>query len=214
MKKSAVIFTCIFLFVIQFCIAQQTPQKETTNELDRSIFLEGGFNLSLPVHIEMYRSHRVGIGLNLRAAKKISRKTELGVRAEYDYRFARNIPSDFSDVQSEEDAIKQRALHKNFGLIAVKPNAQFYFRRQWFLGLESGIGYAISDENSSIGMGFVSEYSGDARFGWCSGIYLGKYFSNGSIARQFGISLNFTNYVLKGHAENTLGLKFNYCFSK
>jgi hypothetical protein len=32
--------------------------------------------------------------------------------------------------------------------------------------------------------------------------------------RENGISLNLTNFVAKGHAENTLGLKFNYCFLK
>jgi hypothetical protein len=214
MKKSAVIFTSIILFAIQFCIAQQMPEKETTNELDKSIFVEGGVNLSVPVHIEMYRSHRMGIGVNLRAARKISEKTEFGLRAEYDYRFARNISPDLSDIKDPFDEAKKRALYKNFGLFAVKPNVQFYFRRQWFLGLETGVGYAISDQNRSIGLGFVSEYSGEARFGWCSGIYLGKYFSYGNIPRQFGISLNLTNFVLKAHAENTLGLKFNYCFNK
>lgn len=214
MKRSSVILTTIICFAIQFCIAQQTSQPENANELDKSIFLEGGFNLSVPVHIQMYRSHRAGIGINIRAAKKISKKTELGIRAEYDYRFARNMSPDLSDIQSPFDEIKKRALYKNFGLFAVKPNLQFYFRRQWFLGVETGVGYAISDENSSIGMGFVSEYSGDARFGWCSGINLGKYFSYGEKTRHIGISLNLTNYVLKGHAENILGLKFNYCFTK
>jgi hypothetical protein len=48
------------------------------------------------------------------------------------------------------------------------------------------------------------------QFGSCSGIYLGKYFTAGTK----GISLNLTNFVAKGHAENTLGLKFNYCFLK
>lgn len=214
MKKSAVILTSIILFAIQFCIAQQTPEKEITEEFNNAIFFEAGLNISVPVHIQMYRSHRVGIGLNVRAAKQISPKTELGIRAEYDYRFARNIPPDLSGIQSQEDEVKERALHKNFGLIAVKPNMQLYFSHQWFMGLETGIGYAISDENGGIGLGFVSEYSGDARFGWCSGVYLGKYFSNGNIPRQFGISLNLTNFVLKAHAENTLGLKFNYCFNK
>lgn len=214
MKKSAVILTTIILFAIQFCSAQQASLQQTTNELENPIFLEAGFNISLPVHIQMYRSHRVGIGVNIRAAKRISEKAELGIRAEYDYRFARNIAPDLSDIQGPFDETKKRALYKNFGLFAVKPNLQFYFRRQWFLGLESGIGYAISDENSSIGLGFVSEYSGDARFGWCSGINLGKYFSYDSVPRKFGISLNLTNFVLKGHAENTLGIKFNYCFNK
>lgn len=209
MKKSTVILTTVILFVTQFIF----PQQAAENEIDKGIFLEAGLNISVPVHIEMYRSHRAGIGVNFRAAKNISPKTDIGIRAEYDYRFARNIPPDFSNTQTPEEKTKERALHKNFGLIAIKPNVQFDLPQQWFLGLESGIGYAISDENGSIGMGFVSEFSGDARFGWCSGIYVGKYFPNENTTRQFGISLNLTNFVLKAHAENTLGLKFNYCFN-
>jgi hypothetical protein len=59
MKKLAVILVTIILFATQFCAAQQTSERETTNELAKSIFLEGGVNISVPVHIQMYRSHRV-----------------------------------------------------------------------------------------------------------------------------------------------------------
>jgi hypothetical protein len=64
-----------------------------------------------------------------------------------------------------------------------------------------------------IGLGFVPEYNGEAQFGSCSG-YILVYFTAGTNQRKLGISLNLTNFVAKGHAENTLGLKFNYCFLK
>jgi hypothetical protein len=108
MKKLAVILVTIILFATQFCAAQQTSERETTNELAKSIFLEGGVNIAVPVHIQMYRSHRVGIGLNVRTAKKILQKTELAIRIEYDYRFARNMSPDLSDIQSPFDEITKR----------------------------------------------------------------------------------------------------------
>jgi hypothetical protein len=55
---------------------------------------------------------------------------------------------------------------------------QFELRKKLVLGVETGVGYALSDENS-IGLGFISEYNGEAV--WIVlGIYLGKYFTAGA----------------------------------
>nr|WP_314897549.1 hypothetical protein [uncultured Flavobacterium sp.] len=189
------IISIMLLMIVQFAFAQK--------EQDNSFVLESGINLSLPVHIQMYRSHRLGIGVNLRAAEKITSTTEFGVRAEYDYRFTKKNHPDVPP----ESTVKERALYKNFNLFCIKPNIQFNLNSNWCLGAESGVGYAISDEDPKIGLGFVSEFNGPTRFGSCSGIYLGKYF-------PMNISLNLTNFVAHGHAENTLGLKFNYYFYK
>lgn len=192
------IMTILLLLFVQFAFAQKEQQNP--------IVLESGFNLSLPVHIEMYRSHRLGIGVNLRVAEKITPTTEFGLRAEYDYRFTKkNLPA-----VPPESTVKERALYRNFSLFAIKPNIQFNLKSNWCLGAESGVGYAISDEDPKIGLGFVDEYNGPTRFGSCSGIYVGKYFSK----KKYNISLNLTNFIAHGHAENTLGLKFNYCFFK
>jgi len=208
MKKSTVISIITMLLFTHLIVAQQLEQQIAIPDYSKTLLLEGGLNLSVPVHIQMYRTHRVGIGVNVRVSKKISPKTELGIRGEYDYRFVRNIGPDTTGT------VRGRALHKNFSLFALKPNVQFELRRNWFLGIETGVGFAISDENNRIGLGFISEYNGEAQFGSCSGIYLGKYFTAWANQRKLGISLNLTNFVAKGHAENTLGLKFNYCFMK
>ncbi|MEZ7497767.1 hypothetical protein QO200_03350 [Flavobacterium sp. Arc3] len=208
MKKSALLSVITILLFTHLAVAQQLEHQTAVPDYSKTLLLEGGLNLSLPVHIQMYRTHRVGVGINIRASKKISPKTELGIRGEYDYRFVRNIGSDTTGTA------EGRALHKNFSLFALKPNVQFSFGRNWFLGAETGVGFAISDENNRIGLGFISEYNGEAQFGSCSGIYLGKYFITGTNDRKLGISLNLTNFIAKGHAENTLGLKFNYCFLK
>ncbi|MFE3868816.1 hypothetical protein ACFX5E_12130 [Flavobacterium sp. LS2P90] len=192
------IMTLLLLFFVSFAFAQK--------EQDNSFVLESGINLSLPVHIEMYRSHRLGIGVNLRIAEKITPTTEFGLRAEYDYRFTKkNHPE-----VPPESTVKERALYRNFSLFALKPNIQVNLKSNWFLGAESGVGYAISDEDPKIGLGFVNEFNGPTRYGSCSGLYLGKYIPK----YKMNISLNLTNFIAHGHAENTLGLKFNYCFYK
>jgi hypothetical protein len=182
------------------------PLAFAQKEQDNSFVLETGINLSLPVHIEMYRSHRLGIGVNLRIAEKLTSTTEFGLRAEYDYRFTKkNHPE-----VPPENTVAERALYRNFSLFAIKPNIQFNLKSNWCLGAESGVGYAISDEDPKIGLGFVAEFNGPTRFGSCSGLYLGKYLAK----NKLNISLNLTSFIAHGHAENTLGLKFNYCFFK
>ncbi|WP_413998773.1 hypothetical protein ACMDB5_13450 [Flavobacterium sp. W1B] len=207
MKTTSNISMIIMLLVFQLCIAQQTDENKISIEKNKSILMEAGVNVSLPVHIQMYRTHRYAIGVNFRAFKKISPKTEIGIKVDYDYRFARNLPD-------TSNSVKERASHRNFSIIAIKPNVQFNFKHDWFLGAETGVGYAISDENNSIGLGFVSEYNGNAQFGSCSGLYIGKYLPICHGHKNLGITLNLTNFLRKGHAENTLGLKFNYAFNK
>lgn len=212
MKNFQIVLVSVMALIGQSIYSQKMPHEDISTQQDKPIYLEAGINLSLPVHIEMYRTHRLAIGINTRAAKKVSEKWELGVRIEYDYRFTRrNLPEIDPDITDE---VQRRALHRNFGLISIKPNAQYNFKSQWYWGAESGIGYAISDENGKIGLGFVSEYNGRAQLGSCSGLYLGKYFSIDNKEKKLGVSLNLTNFVVKGHAENVLGLKFNYRFRK
>lgn len=203
MKTTTTISVIVMLLVFQLCFPQQTDNKKNSTEKNKPLQMEVGVNLSLPVHIQMYRTHRYAIGFNFKAFKKISRKTEIGLKLDYDYRFARNIPDTI-------DTPKERASHRNFSLISLKPNIQFDLKKDWFFGAETGVGYALSDENGTIGLGFVSEYNGNARIGSCSGLYIGKYLSIGKKHNNFEISMNLTNFLLKGHAENSLGLRFNY----
>jgi hypothetical protein len=206
MKQIQLLLIGMSLLVIQQNKAQDKPEMSTYQNSNNSTVIEAGINASLPAHIEMYRSHRLAIGANVRIAKKITSTTEFGFRFEYDYRFAKkNHPE-----VPPESTIKEKALYRNFSLFTIKPNIQFNLNSNWSLGVDSGIGYALSDEDPNIGLGFVSEYNGPTQFGWCSGIYLGKYLAK----NKFNIALSFTNFVSHGHAENSLGLKFNYSFNK
>ncbi|PRZ27791.1 hypothetical protein [Flavobacterium granuli] len=207
MKTTSIISVIMMLLVFQLSYSQQTANKENSFEKNKSILMEAGINVSLPVHIQMFRTHRYAVGLNFRAFKKISSKTEIGLKLDYDYRFARKIPD-------TTDTVKEKASHRNFSLIALKANVQFNFNHDWFFGAETGVGYALSDANGAIGLGFVSEYDGNAKFGSCSGLYIGKYLSIGQKHNNLEASMNLTNFLLKGHAENSLGLRLNYCFNK
>ena len=202
MKKSTVLVIGLLLLFIQSIFSQNKWDKKNFSKQTKTIYIESGINVSVPVHIEMYRSHRLGIGVNAKVSEIVSEKLELGIMAEYDYRFIN---------KNNHDTIKIEASHKNFGIISIKPGIQFKLKSKsrWFWGVETGLGYAISDENNRIGLGFVSEYRGEAQFGSCSSLYFGKY-----AQRNLGFSINFTNFVAKGHAENTLGIKMNYCFNR
>lgn len=206
MKKIFVLLTTLLLLVGQFTYAQ----NKTENTDKKPFYLETGINASLPVHIQMYRSHRLALGINVRAGKIISRKLELGIRFDYDYRFIKKG----SRILSPESTLTERALHSNFSLFSIKPNIQFNLNSNYFLGVETGLGYALSDEDSKIGLGFVSEYASDQQFGLCSGLYFGKSFDIGSNKDKISLSLNFSQFLALGHAENSLGLRINYLFLK
>ncbi|MDI6049627.1 hypothetical protein QLS31_07280 [Flavobacterium sp. XS2P24] len=210
MKKIFVLLTTLLLLVGQFTYAQNKTENTILSKDKKPFYLETGINASLPVHIQMYRSHRLALGINARAGKIISRKLELGIRFDYDYRFIRKG----SRILTPESTLTERALHSNFSLFSIKPNIQFNLNSNYFLGVETGLGYALSDEDSKIGLGFVSEYASDQQFGLCSGLYFGKSFDIGSNKDKISLSLNFTQFLALGHAENSLGLRINYLFLK
>lgn len=210
MKKIFVLLTTLLLLVGQFTYAQNKTENTIFSKDKKPFYLETGINASLPVHIQMYRSHRLALGINARAGKIISRKLELGIRFDYDYRFIKKG----SRILTPESTLTERALHSNFSLFSIKPNVQFNLNSNYFLGVETGLGYALSDEDSKIGLGFVSEYASDQQFGLCSGLYFGKSFDIGSNKDKISLSLNFSQFLALGHAENSLGLLINYLFLK
>ncbi|MDP3680373.1 MAG: hypothetical protein Q8R22_06025 [Flavobacterium sp.] len=210
MKKIFVLLTTLILLVGQFIYAQNKTENTILSKDKKPFYLETGINASLPVHIQMYRSHRLAVGINVRAGKIISRKLELGIRFDYDYKFIKKG----SRILTPESTLTERALHSNFSLFSIKPNVQFNLNSNYFLGVETGLGYALSDEDSKIGLGFVSEYANDQQFGLCSGLYFGKSFDIGSNKDKISLSLNFSQFLALGHAENSLGLRINYLFLK
>ena len=123
MNKIATLFLSIFLFVASVIYAQTISENNLSSKKDRLIHLETGVNLSLPVHIMMYRSHRLGIGINLRTWKAISSKYELGIKADYDYRFIKKN----SRILTPESTLEERALHNNFSVFSIKPNLQYNY---------------------------------------------------------------------------------------
>ncbi|TDE28243.1 hypothetical protein E0I61_11970 [Flavobacterium ranwuense] len=207
MKKILVLLTTVLLLVGQFIYAQNKTENAILSMDKKPFYLESGLNLSLPVHIEMYRSHRLAVGVNVRAGKIISRKLELGIRFDYDYRFIKKN----SRILTPESTLEERALHSNFSLFSIKPNVQFNLNN-WYWGVETGVGYALSDEDGKIGLGFVSEYARDQQFGLCSGLYFGKSFIIGAKKTKVNLSMDLTQFLAHGHAENSLGLRINYRF--
>ncbi|WP_426063971.1 hypothetical protein [Flavobacterium sp. DSP2-3-1] len=208
MKKIFVLLFSILILSGQYTLAQNKLDSNSTKKEKKPIYFESGINASLPVHIEMYRTHRLAIGLNGRVGKIISRKLELGIRFDYDYRFIRKN----TRTLTPESTTQERASHNNFSLFSLRPNIQFNMNSHWFWGAETGVGYVLSDEDGKIGMGFVSEYANDQQFGVCSGLYVGRYFNISPNKNKLGVSMNLTQFLAHGHAENSLGFRVNYRF--
>jgi hypothetical protein len=209
MKKIPIVFLSVMLLAVQFIAAQTIIQDSVSSKKDKTIYLESGINLSIPVHIEMYRSHRFEIGINIRAWKKVSPKWDLGIKADYDYWLVKqNVPK-----LTPESTLTEKTLYSNFNIFSIKINAQYSFSHKWYWGAESGLGYALSDADKKFGLGFVSEYGGGPQqFGLSSAFYLGRYFIIGNAKNKLGLSMDFTQFLAHGHAENSIGLKVKYRF--
>jgi hypothetical protein len=209
MKKIPIVFLSMLLLYVQFVIAQTAPVNADSSKQGKKIYLETGINLSIPVHVQMYRSHKFEIGVNAKAWQRISSKQDLGIKFDYDYwLIKKNVPE-----VTPETTLSDRALYSNFSIFSVKLNTQYSFTPKWYWGVESGVGYALSDADRKYGLGFVSEYGGGAQqFGLSSALYLGRSFVIGDTKNKLGLSLDFTQFLAHGHAENSLSLKAKYRF--
>lgn len=209
MKKIPIISFCILLLFAQFITAQEPVNDSIIQKKEKKIYLESGINLSIPVHIQMYRSHKFEIGANIRAWKKISPKWDLGIKFDYDYWLVKQN----SPTLTPESTLAEKTLYSNFSIFSIKINTQYSFTHKWYWGIESGLGYALSDADKKFGIGFVSEFGGGPQqFGIASAFYLGRYFIIGNAKNKLGLSMDFTQYLAHGHAENSLGLKLKYRF--
>jgi hypothetical protein len=80
MKKSVAITIIALLFYTFMYVAQQLEYKTVVRDYSKILLLlEGGVNLSVSVHEELYQTHRAGVGINVRASMRFL-KTELGIR--------------------------------------------------------------------------------------------------------------------------------------
>ena len=193
----------ILLLITHLCLSSICRAQEND-----TFYFESGVQVSIPVHIMMYRSHRLAVGANFRIMKPITEKTTIGIRADYEYRFTK-----INNLTIVPDStLAEQARYRNFIILSLKPNVQFKLQSNWFLGIETGVGYAISDANKGIGLGFVSEFAGPQRFGLCSNLFIGKHFN--VLNYKMNLTLYLSQYLAHGHAENALGLRFNYLFNK
>ena len=101
-----------------------------------TFYFESGVQVSIPVHIMMYRSHRLAVGANFRIMKPITEKTTIGIRADYEYRFTK-----INNLTIVPDStLAEQARYRNFIILSLKPNVQFKLQSNWFLGIETGVG--------------------------------------------------------------------------
>lgn len=168
------------------------------------VIWDAGINFSIPVHDDLLKTHALAVGLNTRIARKYTAKFNFGIRIEYEYRFAR--------TNIQDSLIKSSANYCNFGLICIKPGIQLNLTSGKFWGIETGIGYVISDWNSKTGFGFVEEYDGSTQTGFCATAFFGKYIYSGTNKKMGSLSVYCSNFFAERHAENFAGVRLNYIF--
>lgn len=87
-RKDIYCFVIILFCAAQIVLPQNGTDKHFHLENDPMYFL-AGVNLSISVHDDLLRTHVLAIGINARITEMISEKLELGLRVDYDYRFAK-----------------------------------------------------------------------------------------------------------------------------
>jgi len=204
-KKDIYCFVIVLFCTAQIMLAQNETEKHFHIE-NNPIYFQAGLNLSIPAHDDLLRTHILAVGINMKIAEKIAEKLELGVRVDYDYRFARKNITDSTS--------KYQAAYHNFSMASIKAGIQFNLRKNRYWGVETGIGFVFSDSNNKTGFGFVEEYDGNTRIGSCSDLYFGKHLSFGVKKNIIDLSLNWSNFFAEKHAENFVGIKLNYNFNK
>jgi len=188
------------------CFAQDPAVKSGLKLPAGRISLEGGFNLSLPAHDDLIRTHTLGLGITAMAATRINARWEIGLRAEYDYRFAKkNYP---------DSVLKFTNKHRGYSVMCLRPGVQYHFKQRYFAGLETGMAYVKLDNDSKTGYGFVEEFDGSTPIGFSLGLYAGKKFNYGHEIKKLAIAVYWQFFYAESHGESIVGLRSAYRFSQ
>ncbi|MBK7558989.1 MAG: hypothetical protein IPI54_12395 [Chitinophagaceae bacterium] len=172
----------------------------------KHISLDAGFNVSLPAHDDLMRTHTLGMGITARAMVPISKRWNIGIRAEFDHRFAKkNYP---------DSVLKFTNKHSNYSMMSLKPGVQFNFRPRYFAGLGAGMAYVMLQNDSKTGFGFVEEFDGSTQIGYSMEIYAGKKFNYWHGRKNLALSIYWLFFYAERHGESAVGLRSSYLFSR
>jgi len=206
MKIAVTLFFPVFILNVLCCFSQTPVTKYGIILPAKRVALEGGFNFSLPAHDDLMRTHTLGLGITTRSVVRITAKWDIGLRAEYDYRFAnKNYP---------DSVLKLTNKHSSYSLMSLKPGVQFNFRKRYFAGMDAGMAYVKLDNDSKTGFGFVEEFDGFTPIGFVLGLYAGKKFSYGQHEKKLAISVYWQFFYAESHGESIVGLRCSYLFSR
>lgn len=204
MKK---VFTILlYLTGPVFCLAQDNNKNFGFRLPSAKVGFEGGINFSLPAHDDLMRTHTLGLGLSARAMMDLNEHWEIGLRAEYDHRFAKR---DYPD-----SVLKFTNKHRDYTIMSLKPGVQFNFRPRYFAGLEAGMAYVKLEGDSKTGFGFVEEFDGSTPIGFMMEVYAGKKFNYVPGRMNLAMSVYWQFFFAETHGESVVGLRAAYLFNR
>jgi len=213
MKQSLYLFIkmLVILFIIPslWCLPDSFAQEPVSPYgiilPSKKIALEGGFNISLPAHDDLIRTHTLGLGITARAFTRINTKWNFGLQASYDYRFAKkNYP---------DSVLKLTNKHRDYSMMSLMPGLKFNFRPRYFAGVDAGMAYVKLQHDSNTGFGFVEEFDGCTPIGFSMDMYAGKKFNYGNSKKNLALSIYWLFFYAESHAENAVGIRSSWLFS-
>jgi hypothetical protein len=182
-----------------FCALNIHAQKHNSAEARKvGFFVQPGVDLNYPLHDDMIRSHRLGVGVSFLAAYQVSPKYSTGLRLRYAYHLERqDYPEDYAGTEISK---------LPFSVLTFQWNNQVPVFRSWLAGIDLGYGIADTKGAPKVGLGWVQEYDGCARNYVATSFYLGKRV----IAMDkydILLSMFFDNLFGEKHAENFGGIR-------
>jgi len=184
-----------------WCICSSSLQAQVSgfaNPDRRGFYFQPGFDVNYPLHDDMIRSHRLGVGVSLLAAYQVSSKYSTGLRLRYAYHLERkDYPEDYTGTELSK---------LPFSVLTFQWNNQVPVFRSWLGGIDLGYGLADTKGAPKVGLGWVQEYDGCVRNYFATSLYLGKRFN---AMGKYNVMMSFflDNLFGEKHAENFGGLR-------
>lgn len=185
-----------FLFLTAISVHAQMPGSTAKNKY--GFYVQLGMDANYPLHDDMIRSHRLGVGVSLLAAYQVSPGYSTGLRVRYAYHLERkDYPANYAGTEISK---------LPFSVLTFQWNNQVPVFRSWLAGIDLGYGFADTKGAPKVGLGWVQEYDGCALNYFTTSFYLGKRIT---AMKKYDIMLSLFLDDLFGekHAENFGGIR-------
>ncbi len=184
--------------LLLLCFCSDSLQAQIPGSEKRGFYFQPGFDINYPLHDDMIRSHRLGVGVSLLAGYQVTHKYATGLRIRYAYHMERkSYPEDYTGTEISK---------LPFSVLTFQWNNQVPVFRSCLAGIDLGYGMADTKGAPKVGLGWVQEYDGCVRNYFATSLYLGKRMK-AMEKYDMMVSIFFDNLFGEKHAENFGGIR-------